>query len=68
MSASNRFKGIKRDYTAADVERLRGSFKVEHTLARRGAERLWTLLHEDPFVRALGALTGNQLCSRLRPG
>ena len=55
-----RWKGIKRGYSAADVVRLRGSFQVEHTLARRGAEKLWDLLHDEPHVNCLGALTGGQ--------
>ena len=55
-----RWKGIKRSYTADDVVRLRGSVPVEHTLAKRGAEKLWASIHEEPFVNALGALTGNQ--------
>jgi len=63
-----RFDGIQRDYSAADVERLRGSLQVEHTLARHGAERLWKLLHERPYVHALGALTGNQAVQMVRAG
>ncbi|MEX2322814.1 MAG: isocitrate lyase [Acidimicrobiia bacterium] len=59
-ATSARWEGIRRDYAAADVARLRGSVAVEHTLARRGAERLWRLLHERDFVPALGALTGTQ--------
>jgi isocitrate lyase len=55
-----RWKGIKRGYSAADVVRLRGSIQVEHTLARRGAEKLWNLVNNDPFVNTLGALTGHQ--------
>ncbi|MBV9112233.1 MAG: isocitrate lyase, partial [Hyphomicrobiales bacterium] len=57
---SERFAGIERDYQAGDVERLAGSLRIEYTLARVGAERLWRLLQERPFVRTLGALTGNQ--------
>ena len=60
--------GIRRDYTAADVERLRGSLRVEHTLARAGAERLWSLLHSEPQVCALGAVTGNQAMQQVRAG
>ncbi len=52
-TAADRFKGIRRDYTPADVEKLRGSVKIEYTLARLGANRLWQLLHERPFVRTL---------------
>jgi len=55
-----RWNGIKRPYRADDVERLRGTVQVEHTLARLGAERLWSLLHAEPYVAALGAATGNQ--------
>ncbi|GAJ28653.1 isocitrate lyase [Acidomonas methanolica] len=65
---SERFKGIKRDYTAADVEKLSGSFTIEHTLARRGAERLWKLLHEEPYINSLGALTGNQAMQQVKAG
>jgi isocitrate/methylisocitrate lyase len=63
-----RWRGIRRDYTAADVIRLRGSLKLEHTLAARGAERLWTLMHEMPYVNALGALTGNQAVQQVKAG
>ena len=63
-----RWKGIKRGYTAADVVRLRGSLQVEHTLARRGAEKLWNLLHTEPFVNTLGALTGNQAMQQVKAG
>ena len=63
-----RWKGIKRPYTAEDVVRLRGSLPIEYTLARRGAERLWKLLHEEPFVPALGALTGNQAVQQVKAG
>jgi isocitrate lyase len=65
---SARWKGIKRGYTADDVVRLRGSVEVEHTLARRGAERLWKLLNDEPFVNALGALTGNQAMQQVKAG
>jgi isocitrate lyase len=63
-----RWTGIERTYTATDVVRLRGSVQVEHTLARLGAERLWTLLHERDFVAALGALTGNQAVQAVKAG
>jgi len=63
-----RWKGIKRGYTAEDVVRLRGSVQVEHTLARRGAEKLWTLVNNEPFVNALGALTGNQAMQQVKAG
>ena len=63
-----RFAGIERPYSAADVLRLRGSIPIEHSLARRGALRLWELLHEDEPVRALGALSGNQAMQMVRAG
>ncbi len=63
-----RRQGGRRPYTAEDVDRLRGSVPIEHTLARRGAERLWKLLHEQPLVNALGALTGNQAAQQVRAG
>ncbi len=67
--ASNpRWKGIRRNYTAEDVIRLRGSFPVEHTLARHGAETLWRLLSEENFVPALGALSGNQAVQMAKAG
>ena len=64
----SRWEGIERPYTAEDVARLRGTVKIEHTLARLGAERLWELMHERPFVRALGALTGNQAVQQVKAG
>jgi isocitrate lyase len=63
-----RWRGIKRDYTAADVLRLSGSLKVEYTIAKKGAEKLWTLLNEPEAVRALGALTGNQAMQQVKAG
>jgi isocitrate lyase len=63
-----RWEGIRRDYSAADVARLRGSLHVEHTLARRGAEKLWKLLTFEPYVHALGALTGNQAVQMAEAG
>jgi isocitrate lyase len=67
--ASNpRWRGIERAYTAEDVIRLRGSTKVEHTLARHGAERLWHLLERSPYVSALGALTGGQAVEMVKAG
>jgi isocitrate lyase len=63
-----RFDGISRPYTPADVERLRGSFSIEHTLAARGARRLWELLHTEDYVHALGALTGNMAVQQVRAG
>jgi isocitrate lyase len=63
-----RFDGIVRPYGPAEMLRLRGSVPVEHSLARRGAERLWTLLAERPYVHALGAVTGNQAMQMVRAG
>ena len=63
-----RWKGIKRGYTAADVVRLRGSLPIEHTLAKRGAEKLWNLVNTEPFVNTLGALTGNQAMQQVKAG
>jgi isocitrate lyase len=63
-----RFDGIRRTYTPADVLRLRGSFPIAHTLAERGANKLWELMHKEPFVNALGALTGNQAVQQVRAG
>jgi isocitrate lyase len=65
---AGRFEGIERPYSAEDVLRLRGSFPIEHTLARRGALRLWELLQQDEPVRALGAVTGNQAMQMVRAG
>ncbi len=63
-----RWKGIKRAYSAADVVRLRGSFPIEYTLARRGAEQLWNLLHTESYVSALGALTAGQAMQQVKAG
>ncbi|MGE8245452.1 MAG: isocitrate lyase, partial [Stenotrophomonas maltophilia] len=63
-----RWAGITRNYTAADVVRLRGTVHVEHSLARLGAEKLWTYLQEKDFVNALGALTGNQAMQQVKAG
>jgi isocitrate lyase len=65
---SPRWEGITRPYTAEDVARLRGSIKIEYTLARMGAERLWKLMYEKNYVRALGALTGNQAMQQVKAG
>jgi isocitrate/methylisocitrate lyase len=64
----SRFEGIHRPYSREDVERLRGTVEIEHTLARRGAEKLWELLQTGDFVAALGALTGNQAIQQVRAG
>lgn len=63
-----RWKGVRRGYSAEDVVRLRGTVAVEHSLARRGAERLWKSLNQDAFVNALGALTGNQAMQQVKAG
>jgi isocitrate lyase len=63
-----RWSGITRNYTYDDVLRLRGSFQIEYTLARLGAERLWNLMHSDPYVPALGAVTGNQAIEMVQAG
>ena len=63
-----RWNGVKRSYSAEDVLRLRGSVQVEYTLARLGAQRLWDLLHTEPYVAALGALTGNQAVQQVKAG
>jgi isocitrate lyase len=63
-----RWKGVTRTYTAEDVIRLRGSLQIEHTLAKRGAEKLWDLVNKEPFVNALGALTGNQAMQQVKAG
>ncbi|MBI4492587.1 MAG: isocitrate lyase [Chloroflexi bacterium] len=63
-----RWRGIKRQYTAEDVVRLRGSVQVEYTLARLGAERLWELLHTERYVAALGAMSGNQALQQVKAG
>jgi isocitrate lyase len=63
-----RWAGITRPYSPADVLRLRGSVQIEHTLARMGADQLWSLLQSEPYVNALGALTGNQAVQQVRAG
>src|SRR4051812_19940492 len=63
-----RWAGVERTYSAEDVIRLRGSVQEEHTLARRGAERLWSLLRSEDYVHALGALTGNQAVQQVKAG
>jgi isocitrate lyase len=71
MSSQNghmRWAGIQRDYTAEEVERLRGSLRIEHTLARRGAERLWSLLHSEDYLPTLGAITGAQAVQMVKAG
>lgn len=65
---SKRFEGVTRPYTTEDVMRLRGSVRIEHTLAARGAKKLWELIHTEDFVPALGALTGNQAVQQAKAG
>jgi len=67
-AAAKRFEGIHRNYSVADVNRLRGSIRIEHTLASLGAERLWNMLTHDDYVHALGALSGNQAVQMVRAG
>ena len=67
-SGYKRWDGVVRNYSSEDVARLRGSIRIEHTLARVGAERLWSLLHEEPFINALGAMSGNQAMQMVRAG
>ncbi|MEZ0312822.1 MAG: isocitrate lyase [Myxococcota bacterium] len=66
--AAKRWEGINRPYSKADVEKLRGSVKIEYTLADMGARRLWELMHTDDYVPALGALTGNQAVQQVKAG
>lgn len=65
---NKRWQGIQRDYSAEDVVNLRGSIQIEHSLAKNGAEKLWQRLLEEPFVNALGALTGNQAVQQVKAG
>ena len=63
-----RWKNVRRDYSAADVVRLRGSVRIEHTLARRGAEKLWRLVNEEDYINSLGAVTGGQAVQQVKAG
>src|SRR5437867_3937526 len=67
-AANPRWAGVTRPYTAEDIERLRGSLRIEYTLARNGAERLWELLHGQSYLPALGAMTGNQAVQQVKAG
>jgi isocitrate lyase len=67
-SENPRWAGVKRGYTAEDVVRLRGSVRIEHTLANLGARKLWSMCNERPFVNSLGALTGNQALQQVKGG
>ncbi|WP_026674469.1 isocitrate lyase [Alkalihalobacterium bogoriense] len=65
---NERWLGIERPYSADDVVRLRGSVQIEHTLARRGSEKLWNLINNEPYINALGALTGGQAVQQVKAG
>ncbi|MEN2768410.1 isocitrate lyase [Ornithinibacillus xuwenensis] len=65
---NDRWEGVERPYSAEDVIRLRGSVDIDYTLARRGAEKLWHILQKEPYVKALGALTGNQAVQQVKAG
>ena len=65
---AHRFAGIRRDYGPEDVERLAGSLPIQYTLADHGARKLWSYLHSEPFINALGALTGNMAMQQVRAG
>lgn len=67
-ATDNRWEGITRPYSAVDVVKLRGSVQIKHSFAEMGAERLWRLLHTEPYVAALGALTGNQAVQQVQAG
>src|SRR5918998_5288025 len=67
-ASDSRWEGITRPYSSEDVDKLRGSVRIEYTLARIGAERLWELLHSEEYVAALGALTGNQALQQVKAG
>jgi isocitrate lyase len=68
LNGTSRWAGIQRDWTDADVARLRGSVQIEYTLARRGAERLWELMHSEPYLPTLGAITGAQAVQMVKAG
>jgi isocitrate lyase len=68
QNGHTRWAGIQRDYTAGEVARLQGSLRIEHTLARRGAERLWSLLHSEDYLPTLGAITGTQAVQMVKAG
>lgn len=65
---TDRFKGVERPYTPEDVQKLQGSLHIEHSIARHGADKLWKLMEERPYVKALGALTGNQAMQQVKAG
>ena len=63
-----RFAGIKRDYSKEDVEKLKGTFNIEYTLCKSQSEKLWNLLNTEPYVKTLGALSGNQAVQHAKAG
>ena len=63
-----RFAGIKRDYTPEDVERLRGSLKIEYSLCKQQSKKLWTLLNSEPYINTLGSLSGNHAVQHAKAG
>ena len=63
-----RFSGIKRDYTSSQVERLRGSIKIDYTLCKMQSKKLWELLNSEPYVNTLGSLSGNQAVQHAKAG
>ncbi len=67
-TTDTRWSGIERPYTSADVDRLRGTLHIEHSLARHGAETLWELMKSEPYVAALGAMTGGQAIQMVQAG
>ena len=67
-SDQGRFENTVRDYSLEDVRQLSGSVAIEHTLARRGSEKLWRLLNTEDYVHTLGAMTGNQAMQQVRAG
>src|SRR5215469_33620 len=67
-TADSRWTGVTRPYTAEDVERLRGSMRIEYTLARKGAQRLWDLLRTQSYLTAVGAMPGNQAIQQVKAG
>ncbi len=67
-TSTSRFKNKKRDYSVEDVKKLSGSVKIDHTLAHRGSEKLWSLFHSEDYVNTLGAMTGNQAMQQVRAG
>ncbi|HLW56235.1 MAG TPA: isocitrate lyase [Bacteriovoracaceae bacterium] len=68
MNYDQRYKGIKRNYTPEEVKSLKGSYHIEYSIARMGAHKLWNLLQSEPYIKSLGALTGNQAMQQVRAG